>query len=95
MESLIAAVMERLGGQNKLREHHVFGAYSDAVGEMLRQRSEPEALNGTTLVVRVASSALAHQLTLLKGEILTKIRAAVGERVQVTDIRTRVGPLGR
>jgi hypothetical protein len=42
--------------------------------------------------VRVASSALAHELTLLRAEILARMTAELGPNV-VTELRTRVGPI--
>ncbi len=44
-------------------------------------------------MVRVESSALGHELVMLKGEILVKMNATLGPGV-VTDIRTRVGLQG-
>jgi hypothetical protein len=90
--SLIDAVVARLGGEARALEHRVFDAYSTTVGGPLGQRTSPEKLRGATLIVRVGSSAIAHQLTLLKGDILAQMAALLGKDV-VTDIRTRVGPL--
>ena len=87
---LMDQVLARLGGSGRALEFRVFEAYNDAVGEMLRARSHPERLTGKTLQVRVASSALAHELTMLRREVLTRIARAVGEDL-VTDLRTRVG----
>jgi hypothetical protein len=89
--SLVDAVVARLGGSGRALEHRVFDSYSVAVGTLLRQRTEPERLRGATLFVRVGSSAIAHQLTLLKGEILERLTLTLGAGV-VTDLRTRVGP---
>jgi hypothetical protein len=89
--SLIDAVVSRLGGQARVLEHRVFDAYNAAVGALLRQRTSPERLRGRMLFVRVGSSAIAHQLTLLKGEVLVRMAATLGPGV-VSDLRTRVGP---
>jgi hypothetical protein len=83
-------VLARLGGQGRALEFRVFDAYWRAVGDMLRDRSTPLRLHGTTLFVQVSSSALAHEVTLLRGEILSKMSAELGANV-VTDLRTRVG----
>ena len=83
-------VLARLGGQGRALEFRVFDCYARAVGEMLRERSAPARLHGTTLYVQVASSALAHEVTLLRGEILEKMTAELGPGV-VTELRTRVG----
>jgi hypothetical protein len=89
--SLMSAVVARIGGDARALEQRVFDGYGAAVGELLRHRTQPEKLRGTTLFVRVGSSAIAHELTMLRGEILTRMVTLVGEGV-VTDIRTRVGP---
>jgi len=87
---LMDQVLARIGGSGRALEFRVFEAYNGAVGEMLRTRTEPERLNGKTLQVKVASSALAHELTMLKRDVLDKIACAIGPDL-VTDLRTRVG----
>ena len=84
--------MARLGGERRGREQMVFSAYTEVGGPFLRRHTQPDALRDQTLIVRVASSAVAHHLTLLRRELLTKM----GERLPpgtITDIRTRVGNL--
>jgi hypothetical protein len=90
--SLISAVVAKIGGDARAVEQRVFDGYGTAVGELLRHRSQPEKLRGSTLFVRVGSSAIAHQVTMLKGEILMRLAQVIGDGT-VTDIRTRVGPL--
>ena len=86
---LMSQVLARIGGSGRALEFRVFEAYNGAVGEILRLRTAPERLNGKTLLVRVASSALAHELTMLKREVLDRMALAIGDDV-VTDLRTRV-----
>ncbi len=83
-------VMERLGGENRALEQRVFGCYVATVGEMFQKRAQPDALRGTTLFLRVNSSALAHEVTMLRGDILKRMAATLGPTV-VTEIRTRIG----
>jgi hypothetical protein len=90
--SLVGAVVAKIGGDARVLEHRVFDGYGIAVGPLLRERSQPEKLRGSTLFVRVGSSALAHQITMLKGDILARLADVVGVGT-VTDLRTRVGPL--
>src|SRR5437773_3911694 len=91
--SLVNAVVAKIGGDARALEHRVFDGYGVAVGALLRHRTQPEKLRGSTLFVRVGSSAIAHEVTMLKGEILARLAQVIGEQM-VTDIRTRVGPLG-
>jgi predicted nucleic acid-binding Zn ribbon protein len=90
--SLMDQVLARIGGSGRALEFRVFDCYSRSVGEMLRLRTEPERLSGTTLFVRVASSALAHELGMLKREILDKMARTLGPEL-VSDLRARVGTL--
>ncbi|HEY4394944.1 MAG TPA: DUF721 domain-containing protein [Polyangia bacterium] len=89
-DALMGEVLARLGGSGRAREFRAFDCYARSIGEAFRARTQAERLAGTTLFVRVASSALAHELTLLRAEILARMSAELGPDV-VTEIRTRVG----
>jgi len=86
---LMGQVLARLGGAGRALEFRVFDCYTRIVGDMLRDRTSPERLAGHTLFVRVTSSALAHEVALLRGEILERMAAELGADV-VTEVRTRV-----
>jgi hypothetical protein len=87
---LVTEVLGRLGGAGRALEFRVFDCFSRVVGDALRARTMPERLAGTTLFVRATSSALAHELTLLRAEILERMAADMGQGI-VLEIRTRVG----
>ena len=89
--SLVSVVVARVGGEHRAREHRIFAAYDQAVGGPLRQHTRAERLHEGTLFVRVSSSAMAHQITLLKREILARMEPLVDPGT-VMDLRTRVGP---
>jgi hypothetical protein len=91
-DALMGEVLARLGGAGRAREFRAFDCYARAVGETFRVRTQPERLMGTTLMVRVTSAALAHELVLLRAEILARMAAELGPDV-VTELRTRVGIL--
>jgi hypothetical protein len=90
--ALVPAVVASIGGERRGREQQVFSVYANIGGEFLRKHSRPDALRDGTLVIRVSSSAIAHHLTLLRGEILRKMAPLLPPGM-VTDIRTRVGQL--
>ncbi len=90
--NLMGEVLARVGGSGRAREFRVFECYARVVGEGFRARTQPERLAGTTLIVRVTSAALAHELTLLRSEILGRLNAELGPGT-VAEIRTRVGAL--
>lgn len=89
---LMGATLARLGGQGRALEFRVFECYARVVGDLLRARTAPERVAGTTLFVRVATSALAHELTLMRGEILARMNADLGAGT-LTELRTRVGTI--
>ena len=89
---LMGQVLARLGGQGRALEFRVFDCYARVVGDLLRARTAPERMAGTTLFVRVATSALAHEVTLMRGEILAKLNAELGAGT-VVELRTRVGSI--
>lgn len=87
---LMAGFMSRMGGTGRALEYRVFQAYADAAGSVLRARTVPDSFRDGTLFIRVPSSALAHELTLLRSELIARLATALGPGV-VTSIRTRVG----
>lgn len=89
---LLPAVVARIGGDDRAVEQRITFVWNEAVGAVLAERTRPEAVRGKTLLVRVSSSAFAHELTLLKGEILEKLRVTLGPG-RIEDLRTRVGRL--
>lgn len=91
---VISSVVASIGGDHRGREQKVFAIYADVGGEFLRKNTRADALRDGTLVVRVSSSAIAHHVTLLRGEILRKMAALLPPGM-VTDLRTRVGDLGQ
>ncbi|HEX2656674.1 MAG TPA: DUF721 domain-containing protein [Polyangia bacterium] len=86
----MSSFLARLGGSGRALEYRVFDAYAKAAGEMLASRSTPDSFRDGTLYVRTASSALAHELTLLRGQLLERMAGFLGEPI-VRDLRTRVG----
>ena len=87
---LISGLLSRLGGQGRALEYRVFDAYARAAGEMLASRTTPDTFRDGTLFVRTASSALAHEIVLLRVELVARMEAILGPGV-VKEIRTRVG----
>lgn len=89
---LLPQVVARLGGTERSLEQRVFMAYDKAAGAHLARHSRAERLKDGTLIVRLESSALAQELSLLKRTLMERMAAELQEAV-VKDIRTRVGPL--
>jgi hypothetical protein len=67
----------------------VFDCYTRVVGDALRARTMPERLAGTTLFVRATTSAIAHELTLLRGDILERMARRDGSGHRAGDPHAR------
>jgi hypothetical protein len=93
-EKLSGAMRRALKGLNldqRMKEARAMALWPDVVGEMLAARTRPLHVNRGTLVVAVASSAWAQQLSLLKPQLIAKLAERVGPNV-IRDLRWRTGP---
>ncbi|WP_114313056.1 DUF721 domain-containing protein [Thermus caldifontis] len=63
LKEVIPEALKKAGGKEKLKRGLVLAAWREVVGKELAQLSEPLALEGDTLTVRVADPVTAHQLT--------------------------------
>ena len=75
-EPLARALKGALTGLNldqRLRESQAMALWPDIVGDVTAAKTRPLYVNRGTLVVHVASSAWAHQLSLLKPRLLALI----------------------
>ena len=86
----MAGLLARIGGSGRALEYRVFDAYAQVAGAMLAARSTPDAFRDGTLIVRTPSAALAHEITLLRAELVVRLADVLGPGL-VRDIRTRVG----
>jgi hypothetical protein len=89
-EDLMAGLLARIGGSGRGLEYRVFDAYSKVAGAMLAARSTPDSFRDGTLFVRTTSAALAHEITLLRAELVARMTDVLGPGL-VRDVRTRVG----
>ncbi|WP_135257339.1 DUF721 domain-containing protein [Thermus caldilimi] len=91
LKEVIPEALKKAGGKEKLKRGLVLAAWREVVGKELAQLSEPLALEGGTLTVRVADPVTAHQLTYSRLALLRRYE----ERFPgvVKEIRFVAGPL--
>ncbi|MDB5095632.1 MAG: hypothetical protein JWM80_53 [Cyanobacteria bacterium RYN_339] len=92
-EPLARALKGALRGLNldqRMRESQAMALWPDIVGDVTAGKTRPLYVNRGTLVVQVASSAWAHQLSLLKPRLLALIEERVGPGV-IRDLRMKSG----
>jgi predicted nucleic acid-binding Zn ribbon protein len=87
---LLPQLVARLGGDDRAAEQRISLVWAEAVGPMLAKHTRPEGVRGKTLMVKVSSSSYAHELVLLRREILDRLTKSMGAPV-VEEIRSRVG----
>ncbi|MGH3756625.1 DciA family protein [Actinophytocola sp.] len=69
------------GWTAQLATGHLFGRWSEIVGEEVAEHARPMSLRDGELTVQAASTAWATQLRLLQRQLLVKIAAGVGHGV--------------
>jgi hypothetical protein len=86
------AILDRAGESRfaRARSPIALKVWRDAVGARIADRARPVSLWGGVLLLRVPTSVWAHELSLLAGEVCTRLR----ERgIEARELRFRVGAL--
>jgi hypothetical protein len=81
------------GLSDELRAHRVIVEWADIVGPRIARVAWPEGLSKGVLWVRVRTSPWLQELTLLKGQLLAQLHAAIGEGGADEAAATRRAPL--
>jgi hypothetical protein len=92
VSAFVDEVLRSLKVDETARGFRALRAFQRAAGPRLLQRARAERLRGSTLMVRVTSSAWAQELHTIKPALLEKLHATEGGHV-VEDLRFSVGPL--
>jgi hypothetical protein len=87
---LVGAVLDRAGEDrfSPIRAPVPMSTWIEVCGPRVAERARPIKLEHGVLVVRTATSAWAHELSLLSTDLLERLRRA---GVAVTELRFRVG----
>ena len=88
--SVLEQMASRLGIKKQLKKAQVINEWADIVGERIANETRPDHIRGVILFVDCSSPVWAQQLTLLRPDILKKIRGRVGPGV-VVDVRFKTG----
>ena len=90
----IGSVIDSALRQNSLSEgirpHTALALWREVVGDTLAQASTAETVRGGVLFVRARSGVWAHELTLLRGDILQRLNSRLGGAV-LSDIHFKAG----
>lgn len=73
--TVIDKVLARLGVDEVVDRHRVFGEWSERVGPEIARAARPQRLDGDVLIVGVVSPAWMNELSLRRTEILKSLNA--------------------
>jgi predicted nucleic acid-binding Zn ribbon protein len=88
--SIIDGALKQNSLSEGIRPHRALGLWREVVGETLAQASTAETVRGGILFVRARSGAWAHELTLLRGDILLRLNSRLGGAI-LSDIHFKAG----
>ena len=80
-----------IGNSKEVAEAAAIAAWKHAAGEGLRNHALPLSLEGNTLVVAIADAVWQKQLGAIKGQMLFRINAILGQPL-VSQIDLRIDP---
>src|SRR5260370_40115055 len=80
-----------IGNSKEVAEAAAIAAWKHAAGEGLRDHALPLGLEGNTLVVAIADAVWQKQLGAMKGQMLFRINAILGQPL-VSQIDLRIDP---
>lgn len=84
--------MNRLGYRGRLRSLAAMRAWNEGIAPCLNTESRAVFIKGKVLYVTVEKPVWAHQLTMMKQDLIDKVIALVGEGA-IVDIRFRTGQI--
>ena len=90
-EKILYAALKKYGLDEKIGRYHFVLKWKEIMGEDLLRRTRPECLRNDILVVRVAGSVWAQELSFHKQAILKRLQPHLAPGMRVRDIMFQVG----
>jgi hypothetical protein len=87
----VAAMLETRGLTRAIRGNRIAVEWEQLVGARIAKHCVPDGITRGALVVRVASSAWMHELTLLRASLLAGLLEAVGPPPLFSELRFVLG----
>lgn len=79
VDALLAQVLESHGVQKTVQRIGILDLWPEIVGERVAGVTKVKGLDGDALFVEVRSSAWLSELSMLRGEVLERVNARLGE----------------
>jgi len=90
LKDVLEENLSRLNLKKRVKENLAVLAWDEIAGQELARQTSAGYISDGVLFVNVKSPAWAHQLTFLKGQLITKLAAKTGSGV-IRDIRFQIG----
>ena len=92
-EKVLALALKKYGIDKDIARYKFVLHWKEIVGEEIAKRTRPECIRKDALVVRVANSAWAQELSFQKDVILARLKRFLSGDTPVSDIHFYVGDL--
>jgi predicted nucleic acid-binding Zn ribbon protein len=93
IKSILAKALQHKGLDEKVERYAFILHWSEIVGEALAKISKPDHISRRVLLVTVAHSAWAQELTFMKPSLLQKLKPYLRKGDFIEDIVFRVGQI--
>lgn len=91
VSEVLGAAFRRLGIEEDLMRYQFVLHWQDIVGEAIAKKAKPERINKNSLVIRVANSAWAQELSFHKDLILKRLQKYLNHDQKLEEIYFVVG----
>lgn len=88
---ILGLALKRYGLEKKVAQYAFVQRWADVVGPEVAKKTKPESIHRGVLIVKVINSVWAQELSMRRGEFLTRLQPLLTADTQVTDIQFRVG----
>lgn len=93
IQSILSLALRKSGLDRDIARYNFVLHWKEIVGEDVAERTRPECFRNGALVVRVADSAWAQELSFQKESILKRLKKFMGDPCDVSDVQFYVAAL--
>lgn len=90
VREVLRSAFKRYGLDRELERYQFVAHWQEIVGPEIAKRTRPDNIRGKNLIVQVADSVWAQELSFQKRVILNRLRKFIPSEVSIEDIHFRV-----
>ena len=81
ISSLLSQFLRQEGLETQLAEYRAIKAWPDVVGETMARATDSVIVRGQTMIVRLTSPLVRHELLLRRADLLQQLNKAAGSTI--------------